>query len=106
MFGNIQIYIEKMFRNTKYFAKRMFGNTKFLIFIQALPPRVAPRVSKYTIFFSKFAATLPPWCVKCPVYGQNRVVADGWQVAANRAILPFFDSQSTQNRTLFRVFEG
>jgi len=37
--------------------------------------------------FSKFAATLPPRCRKCPVYGQNWVVADGWQVAANREIL-------------------
>ena len=29
--------------------------------------------------FVYFAATLPPTCLKRPVYGHNRVVADGWQ---------------------------
>ena len=30
-------------------------------------------------YFLNFAATLPPTCLKCPVCGHNRVVADGWQ---------------------------
>lgn len=58
------------------------------------------------IIFFVFAATLPPRCVKRPVYRENRVVADRLQVAASGAILLFFESQSTQNHTLFRVFGG
>ena len=42
MFGNIQIYIEKMFGNTKIYAKRMFGNTKM---IKRGAPFGTPRLS-------------------------------------------------------------
>ena len=95
-----------------YFESRgTFSTSELLRFLASrlyvITPGSANRYKKNNNkFFSKFAATLPPTYRKRPVYGQNRVVADGWQVAAKWIILPVFDSQSTQNHTLFRVFGG
>ncbi len=51
------------------------------------------------IIYMEFAATLPPTYLKCPVYGQNWVVADGWQVAAKK-----LKNQITQKIMLLCIF--
>ena len=53
MFGNIQIYTEKMFGNTKIYIKRMFRNTKLgvsrLFSITFDFQNLQIRLSKYAI---------------------------------------------------------